>query len=201
MATVNFTTRANLVAGNPENIADVTDCLDKLQTGVNNVDASNITDGSVGTAELANAAVTYSKWKPDSGLLTATAGGISLSGSPGPWTDVPSLAQAFVPAVASVLLLDFSVTFQLHGVSGGNVWGEARVLLDGVTDTLPHIHVALAGSGTTSISLSPSSAVRIPITAAAHNVKVQVRSEFLDPSCDLTANVNGGYLRWLLHAS
>jgi hypothetical protein len=39
MATVNFTTRANLVAGNPENIADVTDCLDKLQTGVNNVDA------------------------------------------------------------------------------------------------------------------------------------------------------------------
>lgn len=35
MSTVTFTTRANLVAGNPENIADVADCLDKLQVGVN----------------------------------------------------------------------------------------------------------------------------------------------------------------------
>lgn len=42
MATVTFTTRASLAAGNPENIADVTDCLDKLLAGVNSVAAAQI---------------------------------------------------------------------------------------------------------------------------------------------------------------
>lgn len=42
MATVTFTTRANLVAGNPENIGDVTDCLDKLLAGVNSVDSTQV---------------------------------------------------------------------------------------------------------------------------------------------------------------
>lgn len=42
MATVTFTTRASLVAGNPENIADVTSCLDLLLAGVNSVDSTQI---------------------------------------------------------------------------------------------------------------------------------------------------------------
>lgn len=42
MATVTFTTRSSLVAGNPENIGDVTDCLDKLLAGVNSVDSTQV---------------------------------------------------------------------------------------------------------------------------------------------------------------
>ena len=37
MGLLNYTTRANLVANTPENIADVTDCLDKIRTSVNSV--------------------------------------------------------------------------------------------------------------------------------------------------------------------
>lgn len=37
MGLLNYTTRANLVAKTPENIADVTDCLDKIRTSVNSV--------------------------------------------------------------------------------------------------------------------------------------------------------------------
>ena len=39
MGLLNYTTRANLVANTPENIADVTDCLDKIRTSVNSIDA------------------------------------------------------------------------------------------------------------------------------------------------------------------
>lgn len=42
MAIVAFTSRANLIGGQPENIADVTDCLDKLLAGVNSVAAAQI---------------------------------------------------------------------------------------------------------------------------------------------------------------
>lgn len=44
MATVTFTTRSNLVGGNVENISDVTNCLDKLLTGVNAIDKEQLTD-------------------------------------------------------------------------------------------------------------------------------------------------------------
>lgn len=43
MATVAFTTRANLVGGQPENIADVTSCLDGLLAGVNGIDKEQLT--------------------------------------------------------------------------------------------------------------------------------------------------------------
>ena len=42
MGLLNYTTRANLVANTPENIADVTDCLDKIRTSVNSIDAEQV---------------------------------------------------------------------------------------------------------------------------------------------------------------
>jgi hypothetical protein len=49
MATVTFTTRGNLVAGNTENIGDVTDCLDKLLAGVNSVDDAQLASANNST--------------------------------------------------------------------------------------------------------------------------------------------------------
>lgn len=42
MATVTFTTRGSLNGNTVENINDVTDCLDKLLNGVNNIDAAQM---------------------------------------------------------------------------------------------------------------------------------------------------------------
>jgi hypothetical protein len=58
---VNFTTRANLAAGLPENINDVGTALDQLRTGVNAIDDTNLVDGAVTTAKLAAGSVTTAK--------------------------------------------------------------------------------------------------------------------------------------------
>lgn len=44
-----------LTAGQPENVNNLNSNLTALVTGVNNIDAANITDGSIGVAELATA--------------------------------------------------------------------------------------------------------------------------------------------------
>lgn len=61
MAVVAFTTRASLVGGQPENIADVTDCLDKLLVGVNTVDTAQIAALAVTDAKIAASTVTDAK--------------------------------------------------------------------------------------------------------------------------------------------
>lgn len=61
MPQVNFTTRANLAAGLPENINDVGTALDQLRTGVNAIDDTNLVDGAVTTAKLAATSVTTAK--------------------------------------------------------------------------------------------------------------------------------------------
>lgn len=72
MATVTFTTRGNLVAGNVENIDDVTNCLDKLLTGVNNVEAANIVDATLTASELGTTLAEY---------VGVTAGGTTRRGA------------------------------------------------------------------------------------------------------------------------
>ena len=61
MPQVNFTTRANLAAGLPENINDVGTALDQLRAGVNAIDDTNLVDGAVKTAKLDAGAVDTGK--------------------------------------------------------------------------------------------------------------------------------------------
>lgn len=77
MGTLSYT--HTLTAGTPENVNHLNQNLTDIQTVINGgIDATNITDGSVATAELASSAVTNDKLDP---TTVAVMAGVSQTGS------------------------------------------------------------------------------------------------------------------------
>lgn len=82
MAAITYTTLASLVAGSPEKIADVVDCLQKITAQTNgNLDTTNIAANGVGTTQLAANAVTAAKIEAQQAWQSITPSGAGVTWS------------------------------------------------------------------------------------------------------------------------
>lgn len=177
MAHVTFTTRASLVAGNPENIGDVTDCLDKLLVGVNAGDDAHVATDGVWRPFMSD--VTLFNGLVSGSTYFVANGAVGLSGTTG--TAIPRMLSPEIIAdyavagrttklrVQATILVNGSpagttITFGLYPVtaatgSGSNVIYTLGTVVSGSTAT----PVIVAGGGdrqaSTAFDLSALSAL------------------------------------------
>ncbi len=173
MGLLNYTTRANLVANTPENITDVTDCLDKIRTSVNNVEADQLAAGAVTAAKLAS----------DAKLITGSSM-LASDYTPGAsYADVTGVTASFTPTVPSTLIAIGVFGSQMSsGSTTASVVLENYVYfdLDGSQSGLTgqHIEALAITGGNTGLLQSRSNIVILtvaPVTAAAHTLKVRAK--------------------------
>lgn len=183
MAQVTFTNRANIIAGQPENVNDVLACIDQLQAGVNNVEADQIVDGTITPVELAAGAVTAAKLATDAKIVTGSSMLASDYVPGGSYADVTGVTASFTPTVASTLIAIGVFGSQLSsGVTTASATLENYVYfdLDGSQSGLTgqHIEALAITGGNTGLIQSRSNIVILtvaPVTAAPHTLKVRAK--------------------------
>ncbi len=210
MGLLNYTTRANLVANTPENIADVTDCLDKIRTSVNSVAEEQLEAGAVTATALASGAVTAAKLAADAKIVTGSATLASDFNPTSSYTDVTGVTASFTPTVASVLIA--VGTFTAAMISNGaqttaSAYVDMYFDLDGsLSGVAGHARYA---QNTTSITLGSGSQVTIltitPVSAAAHTLKVKAKATTTNALAQIVAkgdssNASSGFRYFLLPA-
>lgn len=192
MAEVAFTTRAALTAGAAENINDVTDCLDKLLAGVNNIESDNIVDGAVTSAKIVDGAVTSAKvssnFKPSWGGVVL-ASNFALSGA---YADVTGVTVTVSPAVPSKLVVWGTAHAAL--LSSGpqtTANGYVDVYID--VDGSPNGIAARHGwaQNTTSITLGHYGSIPLlgmtDLTAGSHTIKMRAKAALTNALGELVA--------------
>jgi hypothetical protein len=154
------------------------------------VTTGKIVDSSVTTPKLATGAVTSPKLTPTSGLLTAS-GTLTATGSQ---QDVPGLSLSITPTVSSILL----VWVTLDMGTPANVSVNGFLVVDGVTQ--PNAFgLAVANNGVTTNGLVEVAGVfRVPLTAAAHTVKVQAACA---SGTGAFVGIGNSVMTYLLHAA
>lgn len=167
MAELNYTTRANLVANTPENIADVTDCLDKIRASVNDIAEDQL--DAVLAAKIA-------KLRTSSGIA-ASSSWPTISGT---YVDVPGATVTFTPTYPSTVLVTTVFDFNLRPLMTGpySVRGEGALVVDGTVQSRTAVGgVDMATTGIMDeLRFSAVQVHRLSLSAAAHTLKLQVRS-------------------------
>lgn len=153
------------VVGQPDSTEEpkIVTALQSIVAAVNDIDAANITDLSVTTADLADGLITSAKLAASAKVSLSTDTSISSQAGTGGWADISSLSIAITPTVAVyyVAILSATVrrgaagteqTYLAIDVDGSNA-GEATVP---VTQSYDETGIVIA-AGT--------------LTAAAHTIK------------------------------
>jgi hypothetical protein len=158
----------------------------------------------IGTADLADGAVTSQKLKPTSGLLSMSGNASMAYGNPGAWTDLPGMVLNITPAIASVLSIDCAYTVTALGTTGATYWQvEHRWLVDGADVDPIHgrAYVAVGGGASNGYGAMVSQ-TQLALAAGARALKAQVRIEVADPtSVNVFALSKGAMARYSLQAA
>ena len=186
MGLLNYSTRANLVANTPENIADVTDCLDKIRTSVNSVAEEQLEAAlatkinAIAESQLGAALATkIAKLRTSTGIARSSSWP-SLSGT---YIDVPGATASFTLTYPSTVLVTTVFDYNLRPLATGayNVRGEGALVVDGTPEALTAIggvDMGMASSANVidNLRFSATQVHRLSLSAAAHTLKLQVRS-------------------------
>jgi hypothetical protein len=128
-----------LTAGQPENVNQLQADLDALVLGVNNVNASQIDDGAVGTSELADAGVTANKL----GSTLAGQLGVSQTGTDRSVTVTQTAEISTTNTTETAFVTSSELTTSANGLLRIVIFGEGKSSnASGTVTVIPQINDA-----------------------------------------------------------
>lgn len=136
------------------------------------VTAAKLAANAVEEAKIKDKAVTSRKAKLTAGIEPAT-GNLTLTGA---FQDVPGASLAITPAVASLLLVTAVFDLEVHS-EGPQVYAVGGLNVDGEDEEETAVTGILPPGNNIIIRQTVSQVYAIPLTAAAHTIKLRAKRE------------------------
>lgn len=138
------------------------------------VTAAKLAASAVEEAKIKDGAVTSRKLKPTANVKASSAKVVFT----GETQDVPGASLNITPSVASTLLVTTAFNLLINDTEGKGITALGILDVDGVGQEIKVVYTIIGGVGDNQVSQATLSEVyAIPLSAAAHTIKLQVRSE------------------------